>query len=217
MQILNELRGTVSIPDQEIFKIGPEVIEEFLSKALVVMGAKPGDIRNIKVSHEKKKLKLLVDVDKDSRLFCQPGESNEVLGLALLGRPSEEINLTDQAESALRQLGFYYRDEDNRDVYLVNLVEYKKYVELEFNAEVTLAIISDSNFLDEYFIVDGIEEVIIKSKKEKKKYDSHKFKGKKQTVVFCKLQRSYGTSGFHPNQVIQWKTGSNNNDWENED
>lgn len=207
MQILNELKGTVSTPDQEIFKIGPEVIEEFLSKALVVMGAKPGDIRNIKVSHEKKKLKLLVDVDKDSNLFCQPGDDQEVLGLALLGRPSEEIRLTDQAESALRQLGFYYRDEDNRDVYLVNLVEYKKYVELEFNSEVTMAIITDTNFLDEYFVIDAVEEVLIKNKKDKKKYNSHKFKGKKKTVVFTRVQRSHDTGGFNAKQVIDWKVG----------
>jgi len=203
VNLLTELQKSVSVsPDLEVFKIGPEIIEDFIGKIVVVMGGRPADIQNVDISQEKKKLRIVALLDRDSDIFCRHHENSG--GLSLLGHSSEEVELIDIAAQTLKHLGYSYMESKNgnREVPLYTITEYRKYVEIEFNAEVTMAIITNSNFDDEFFNVDANEEVVYKEK-DQRKYDSHKFKAKKRTVVFTKVGRSFlgKDQGYNPQQV----------------
>lgn len=209
--LLNQVKGVVSQPDQEIFKIGPEVIQDFIAKVIIMMGGSPDDIQNVQVGQDKKRLRILATVEKDSKIFVCDDEKRAHRGLTLMGASEvrEGVELTQEAKDTLEQLGYSYIDDDDRKVLMVDVTDYKKGVEIEFNAEVTMAIITDSNFSDPYFVVDAIEEVL-----KKKKHNSHKFKGKKRTIVFARVQRAAkgDEEGFHPDQVTDWKTGESSDD-----
>jgi hypothetical protein len=216
-EVLNSLKGLDQNPDQEIFKIGPEIIENFIGKAIVVMGGSPHEIQSIDISQDKKRLRILALVEKDSKLFsnCEPGEP-KIMNLSIMGADyvNQDYSLTDYAKDIIEQLGYIYEDDFSRKVPLVSITEYKKYIEIEFNAEVTMAIITDSNFADKFFVVDASEEVV-----QKKRYESHKFKGKKKTVTFAKVYRSFrgNQQGFVPIQVIEWKNGIDADDDDDSD
>jgi len=215
--VLDRVRGMASQPDQEIFKIGPEVIQDFIGRVVIMMGGTPEDIKDIKVGQDKKRLRILAILEKDSAVFVSNEERPGVQsGLALMGAAEirDDAELTEEAKQVLRELGYSYRDENNREVLLVDVTEYKKGVEIEFNAEVTMAIITDSDFSDKYFIVDAVEEVL-----KKKKYNSYKFKDKKQTIVFARVQRSFkgNEQGFDPEQVTDWKTAETYEDDDEDD
>jgi len=209
MSYLSELQKSIAVnPDLEIFKVGPEIIEDFIGKLIIVMGGKIPDIQNVNIGQDKKKIRILALIDKNSDIFCKQNERSG--GLSLLGNSSTEIELAQESIEILKGIGYYYveSEDDDRDVPMFTVTEYRKYIEIEFNAEVTMALITNSNFGDEYFIVDAIEEVVNK-KREQKRYSSHKFKGKKKTVVFARVQRSYFgvRQGYDPKQISDWKLG----------
>lgn len=210
-KILNQLKGVISQPDQEIFKIGPDVIQDFIGKVIVTMGGHPDDIENVQVGQDKKRLRILAMINKDSRVFECNDNRQAYGGLTLMGAAEvrEGAELTCDAKDVLEEIGYSYNDEDdNRRIMLVTVTEFKKGIEIEFNAEVTMAIITDSDFSDKFFIVDAVEEVF-----KKKKHNSHKFKDKKKTIVFAKVQRSAkADQGFDPDQVRDWKTDSEDED-----
>jgi len=204
-ELLDQVRG-VAKPDLEVFKVGPEVIQDFIAKVVIMMGGAPDDIQNIQIGQDKKRLRILAILDKDSDVFdCGDNRTTAYGGLTLAGAAEirDRSELTDDAKRVLEELGYSYVDEDGRKVLMVSVTEYKKGVEIEFNAEVTMAIITDSDFSDPHFIVDASEEVL-----RKKKYDSHKFKDKKKTIIFAKIQRSAkgDNQGFSPEQVTDWKS-----------
>lgn len=204
---LEAVVGLERTPDQEIFKIGPEVVKDFIAKVIVLMGGAPSDIKNIEVGQDKKRLRILAMLDKESSVFCGQ-EPDAGGGLLLMGgqaKNDDDFELTRQAKTTLCDLGYSYEDDDERVTYMVSVTEYKKGVEIEFNTEVTLAIITDSDFSDEFFTVDAVEEVV-----RKKKHNSYKFKDKKKTLIFARVQRSFrgDAQGFEPGQVTNWKTGT---------
>jgi len=215
--VLDQLKGSVSQPDIEIFKIGPEAVDEFISRLLVVMGAMPNDIRHIMVTHERKKLRIAAVIDKDSEIFSREEEFHS--NLSLLGfNQSKELTMNRKAKMALREFGYYYQpdedeDDGDRGIYLVTLAKSKKSVEIEFDTEVTMAIITNSDFTDQYFSIDASEEVVYK-----KKYERKKFKGKKKTAVFARVYRSYQADGFYdPEQVQRFHTGEPLDDEDDDD
>jgi hypothetical protein len=207
-KLLGQIKGAVAQPDQEIFKVGPDVVQDFIGKLIIMMGGTPDDIQNVQVTQDKKRLRILAMIEKESDIFVQEEDNRRIHGgLTLMGAAEvqEGAELTATAKGVLEEVGYTYRDEDGRKVSMVAVTEYKKGVEIEFNAEVTLAIITDSDFSDRFFIVDAVEEVL-----KKKKHNSHKFKDKKKTVVFAKVQRSAlgNAQGFDPEQVADWKSNS---------
>jgi len=200
-KLLQELKAVGVKPDIQIYKIGPEVIEAFVAKLIILMGGNPKDIQTIVVGNDKKKLKVAALLETDSKIF-RPDEPEKPL--ALLGRPSDDIQISSMAINTLASLGFVYTsDEHEKEVQLYKVTEYKKNVEIELSADVVMAIITDSNYCDEFFAVDAVEEVV-----RKKKHDKKKFKGKKKTVVFAKVQCSFHTDGgYSPDQVSRWNNG----------
>jgi hypothetical protein len=207
-KLLGQIKGAVAQPDQEIFKVGPDVVQDFIGKLIIMMGGTPDDIQNVQVTQDKKRLRILAMIEKESDIFVQEEDNRRIHGgLTLMGAAEvqEGAELTATAKGVLEEVGYTYRDEDGRKVSMVAVTEYKKGVEIEFNAEVTLAIITDSDFSDRFFIVDAVEEVL-----KKKKHNSHKFKDKKKTVVFAKVQRSAlgNAQGFDPEQVADWRSNS---------
>jgi hypothetical protein len=207
-KLLGQIKGAVAQPDQEIFKVGPDVVQDFIGKLIIMMGGTPDDIQNVQVTQDKKRLRILAMIEKESDIFVQEEDNRRIHGgLTLMGAAEVQdgAELTATAKGVLEEVGYTYRDEDGRKVSMVAVTEYKKGVEIEFNAEVTLAIITDSDFSDRFFIVDAVEEVL-----KKKKHNSHKFKDKKKTVVFAKVQRSAlgNAQGFDPEQVADWKSNS---------
>jgi hypothetical protein len=211
-KILESIKGVVSQPDQEIFKIGPDVIQDFIGKIIITMGGTPDDIENVQVGQDKKRLRILAMINKDSDIFACEEDNRKVHGgLTLMGAAEvqENTELTPIARTILEEIGYSYTDDDDRKVLMITITEYKKGIEIEFNTEVTMAIITDSDFSDRYFIVDAAEEVF-----KKKKHDSHKFKDKKKMIVFAKVQRSAlgNQQGFDPDQVSDWKSNSDDDE-----
>jgi hypothetical protein len=209
---LAAVKGLVTQPDQEVFKVGPDVIQDFIGKVIIIMGGSPDDIENIQVAQDKKRLRILAMIDKESNIFaCDEDNRQTHGGLTLMGASEVQDNteLTATAKAALEDIGYSYRDADDRRVSLVTVVEYKKGIELEFDSQITMAIITDTDYSDKNFIVDAVEEVF-----KKKKHNSHKFKDKKKTIVFAKVYRAVGDDkvGFDPEQVADWKENSNEDD-----
>jgi len=217
MSILDSIKGDVRQPDQEIFKIGPDIIQDFIGKVIVTMGGHPDDIDNVQVGQDKKRLRILAMIKKDSDIFdCEKNNRQAYGGLTLMGASEQhdDAELTQDARAALEELGYCYTDADSeRKVALFKVTEYKKGIEIEFNAEITMAIITDSDFSDKFFIVDAVEEVF-----KKKKHSSHKFKGKKNVIVFARVQRSAlgDQQGFAAEQVSDWKSDGDDEDEEDE-
>lgn len=203
---LDEIKGVVTQPDGEVFKIDPGVIQDYVSKLLVIMGAGIEDIKNISVSEERKKLRIVAIVDRDSAVFND--EDEDLGGLSLLGSTQDDYPFSKQAKAVLREAGFFYHkyDEDGDaadDVFAVGIEKTKKNYELSFDPEIAMAIITDTDFLDPYFAVDAVEEVVAK-----KKHSRKKFKGKKRTVVLARVFRSAQTEdeGFDAGQVIEYNS-----------
>lgn len=215
---LNALKDVVVTPDQDVFKIGPEQIEELVGRIIVMMGASGKDIDNIQVGQSKKHLRICAMVSKKSDIFstdCDDNEQEEGESIFTMFRAqtsSDEVTLSRRAKDVIEELGFTYRDEDDRQVCMVDITEYKKGVELQFNADVLMAILTDTDYTDPHFVVDASEEAI-----QKKKHNSHKFKGKKKMIVFAIVRRTHkveGAEGFHPIQVQDWKSNADDEDCE---
>lgn len=190
-------------PNVEMFKLGPEVITDFVGKFVVTMGGRPTDIKSVEITDDKKKLVISVNIEKDSALFKPAPQAS---GLTLLGGAAtyEGGELSPKALAALKELGFRYTNTDKgREVSLYSIEKNKKSFELTLDSELVMAIITNSNYIDPYLFVDASEEVV-----RRKDYDSKKFKGKKSTVVFAKVQRTYGGTGFDPKQVADRHNGN---------
>lgn len=187
-------------PDIESYKIGPEVFEEFLGKLTIMMGGKPQDIDCITISNDKKKLRISVALNKDSGVFCEePGEQS----LTLLGGATKDNQVSSAAAKVLKALGFVYTSSENeRDVYMYRVTEHKKTTEIELNPEILVAILIDTNYYDNNFIVDAVDEVV-----KKRQHDKNKFKGKKRTITFARVQCTYDNTGYNPEQVNRWQNG----------
>ncbi len=200
-EFLKDLQSGIK-PDIQTFKIGPEQIAKTVEKICVFMGGTPADISNIKVENEKKNVSIIATISRHSDIFAAEKADD---GLTLWGGSGEpKAKMSKYARDVLETLGFaYHSNEDNKTVKLYNVTEGKKKFEIQFNTEVMMAIITNCNYSDTNFIVDAVEEVV-----HKRKYDKKKYKGKKQTIIFTKVEASAGNAPYNPSQVSLWHNKS---------
>lgn len=205
--LLSQLVTSVPTPEYEVFKIGPDAISELISKLLVAMGATPTDIEHVEVLKDKSNLKIRATVVEESNIFAS--QAHPRTGLALLGafESHSSTELCEQAKDALKEVGLAYRNQNGRMVYLVTIEEVKHSIQLSFNPEVVLAILTDSNYADTHFTVDPSEEVV-----RKKKHSTYQFKGKKKVLVFAKVHRTVNAGAFEPEQVGDWLSNGEEED-----
>ena len=193
------LRVEPARADQEIFRVGPEKISEYVGRMLLLMGAAPNDIIRIEVDADSKKNPTITArVSLDSDIFYE--HTNTQLSILSV---QKGLVLNSHAVEALRNLGYAHYDHKDRELLMVELTEQKKYVEIQFNTEVTMAIVTDTDFTDVYLHISAIEEVLKKKDKRKKNGKKWEKKGD-NTIVIVQVQRSKGASGFSPSQVIEW-------------
>ena len=192
--LLREISGCVS-PDVCKWKIGPEVITKTLGKLVVMMGGQPKDIKEIEILNDKKSLRIKMKILTKSGVFTgtrEIAQDDDIDGVSPLfsnkgvKRKSSD-DISEYARAVLKSIGFIYTSSKGNEIDMYSVESYKKkYAIIEFNQEILMCIICDTDYTDRYLNIVAEDIPVYKEAKGDKRRSS------KTIVTFAMVTASCG-------------------------